>query len=146
MLQCTAYTEVPEIDAIVALTTMQGGPDNPPDALAVDDFLLCELGEHGEHTEHAAQLWTAEIPAVRDLWLFWRDTGTHRTYRFAELPPCLAMNHRLSVANRQGCIFFDRHPAVHSWDVTDPLVDLLTERARQELQHYRDADDQGSAD
>lgn len=134
MLQCTAYTDVPEIDALVALTAMEGGPDNPPDALALDDFLLCELGEHHEHTEHAAQLWTAEIPAVRDLWLFWNGTGTHRTYRFAELPPCPASVRSESVTWGQACVFYNGHPTAHSWDVADPLGDLLTDLARRQVQ------------
>ncbi|MFB6816292.1 hypothetical protein ACFCV8_17305 [Streptomyces sp. NPDC056347] len=134
MLQCTAYTAIPEIDALVALTTMEGGPGNPPDALVLDDHLLCELGEHDDQHEHAAQLWTAEVPAERDLWLFWTGTGSHRTYRFAELPPCPATTHSESVTRGQGCMFYTEHPDAHSWQVTDPLGVLLAERARQEVQ------------
>ncbi|MFB8087181.1 hypothetical protein [Streptomyces sp. NPDC055992] len=135
MLQCTAYTEIPEIDALVALTVMEGGPDQPPDALALCDFLLCELGEHDDQAEHAAQLWTAEIPVMRDLWLFWTDTGT---YRFAELPPCPATAHADSVTRAQACMFYVGHCAHHSWQVTDPLDEVLAERARAEVQRIWD--------
>ncbi|MEU3060623.1 hypothetical protein [Streptomyces subrutilus] len=145
MLQCTAYTEIPKIDALVALTVMEGGPEQPPDALGLsDDFLLCELGEHDEHTEHAAQLWTADAPAVQDLWLFWTGTGTHRTYKFAELPPCPASILRKSVKRGQACLFYVGHPAAHSWRVADPLGQLLDEQARRAVRPMF-SDDQDDA-
>lgn len=146
MLQCTAYTGVPETDTLVALTTMHGGPDNPPHALTPDHFLLCELAEHEEHTEHAAQLWTAEIPAVRDLWLLWTGTSKAETYRFAELSPCPTAFHPKSVTYGQACVLYEQHPAGHSWEVKDPLGDLLEERARQEVQRMREVDDQDGTD
>ncbi len=75
MLQCTALTNIPEIQALVALTTMPGGPDNPPDT-GMDGHALCELGEHdAQHTQHAARLWAVHPPATHDLWLLWTGTG-----------------------------------------------------------------------
>ncbi|MET9656696.1 hypothetical protein [Streptomyces sp. NPDC006510] len=146
MLQCTGCTDVPELDALVALTTMPGGPDNPPDVLALDDFALCELGEHDDRTEHAAQLWKAQLPTAPDLWLFWTGIGTHRAYRLAELPHCPVVVRRLPVGHVRGCTLFVQHPAAHSWDVTDPLDDLLTERAREEVRRlWGDEDDRADA-
>ncbi|PCG86839.1 hypothetical protein CIB93_06360 [Streptomyces sp. WZ.A104] len=145
MLQCTAVTELPEMGARVALMALEGGPGQEAGAKPVpvlDDFLLCELGEHDEETEHAAQLWSADRPAVRDLWMFWTDTGTRRKFRFAELLPCPAVIRRLSVTEGDACVLFDRHPAAHSWDVTDPLADLMAERVRQEVLRERDERDQ----
>ncbi len=88
MLQCTAVTEIPVPEALVALLDLEGGPDDPRDAMADDCFLLCELGEHDESVEHAAHLWTAEPHGEQDLWLLWAGTGAHRVYRFATPPPC----------------------------------------------------------
>ncbi|MGA5043269.1 hypothetical protein [Streptomyces arboris] len=92
MLQCTAVTPVPYHEALLALATMEGGSEHPPDVLAPDEFLLCELGEHDESTEHAAYLWAAETPDVdQDLWLLWTGTGAHRLYRLDVLPLCPAI-------------------------------------------------------
>lgn len=143
MLQCTAYTEIPEIDAFVALTAMEGGPDYPPDVLAVGEFLLCELGEHDDHTEHAAQLWTADTPAIRDLWLFWSGAGALRRCGFAGLPPCPASTCPKSVRHGQMCMFYVGHPAPHSWEVTDPLGSMLDQLARSAVRQklWDDQDD-----
>ncbi|MEU3652066.1 hypothetical protein AB0E67_04305 [Streptomyces sp. NPDC032161] len=139
MLQCTALTDIPEIDTLVALTTMPGGPVNPPDT-CMDGYALCELGvhdrPHGEQTEHAARLWAVDPPATRDLWLFWTGTdhntrvgsGEHRAYRLAELPPCPAVLRNLITGSRCPCALYDRHPAPHSWHITDPLRDLLVQQ------------------
>ncbi|MEU2821549.1 hypothetical protein ABZ763_04500 [Streptomyces bacillaris] len=75
MLQCTAVTEIPVPEALVALLDLEGGPDDPRDAMADDCFLLCELGEHDESVEHATHLWTAEPHGEQDLWLLWAGTG-----------------------------------------------------------------------
>ncbi|WP_411079992.1 hypothetical protein [Streptomyces sp. cmx-18-6] len=139
----------------VVLTAMNAEPGDASGLPELDHFLLCELGEHDERTgkpgqtgqseptEHAAQLWAAEMPAARDLWMFWTDTGTHHKFRFAELAPCPAVIHRLTVGEREACVLFDRHPAAHSWDVTDPLADLMAERVRQEVRRDRGPDDPG---
>ncbi|PZT76628.1 MULTISPECIES: hypothetical protein [unclassified Streptomyces] len=133
MLQCTAYTKIPELDALVALTTMEGGPEQPPDALAFGDHLMCELGEHDDHQEHAAQLWSAEIPAERDLWLLWNGTDANRAYRFTELTPCPALYRPDSVEHCEACVFYAGHPAAHSWNVRDPLGRLLEDIARRHV-------------
>lgn len=96
MLQCTAFATVPEMGALVVLTAMNTEPGPTPHVPGVpqvpelDDVLLCELGEHDDGTEHAAQLWAGEMDAARDLWMFWTDvttdTGMRRKFRFAELP------------------------------------------------------------
>ncbi|MFJ1612269.1 hypothetical protein ACIODT_02275 [Streptomyces sp. NPDC088251] len=147
MLQCTALTDIPELDAFVALLDMENGPDHPPDVLALYDHLLCELGEHDEYTEHAARLWPVELPDVRDLWMFWTGTGAHRVYRFDERPICQAVSRRLPVRHTRVCRLFAQHSATHSWDVTDPLGDLLTDIAREEVRRlYEEADDQDDTD
>ncbi|MFF9321394.1 hypothetical protein ACF1BP_27470 [Streptomyces sp. NPDC014735] len=125
MLQCTALTNIPEIQALVALTTMPGGPDNPPDT-GMDGHALCELG--AQHTQHAAHLWAVDTPTTRDLWLFWTSTGEHRTYRLAELPPCPATLHNPTTGSRSPCMLYDHHPTPHSWHITDPLRDLLVQQ------------------
>lgn len=140
MLQCTAFTELPEMGARVALMGLEDGFGQVSEAPDLDEFVLCELGEHDEGTEHAAQLWSAS--AGRDLWMFWTDAstdaGARRKFRFKELLPCPAVIHRLSVKEGDACVLYDRHPAAHSWDVTDPLADLMAERIREEVRRDRD--------
>lgn len=138
MLQCTGFTELPEMGARVALMGLEGGPGAAPEAPDLDEFLLCELGEHDEGIEHAAQLWSASARAGRDLWMFWTDADQRRTFRFTELLPCPAVIHRLSVKEGDACVLYDRHPAAHSWDVADPLADLMAERIREEVRRDRD--------
>ncbi|MET9094441.1 hypothetical protein [Streptomyces cyaneofuscatus] len=149
MLQCTAFAEVPEMGTLVVLTAMNAEPGptpapavpGVPELPELDDMLLCELGEHDEKTEHAAQLWAGEMAASRDLWMFWTDTdtdtGMRRSFRFAELPPCPAVMRTLATDEREVCVLFDRHSAPHSWDVTDPLADLMAERMREEVERER---------
>ncbi|MEW2067644.1 hypothetical protein [Streptomyces sp. NPDC007346] len=161
MLQCTAFAEVPEMGMLVVLTAMNAEPGPAPgvpgvsgapgvpgvpgaldgpgvtDLPELDDMLLCELGEHDEATEHAAQLWAGEMSATRDLWMFWVDADGRRKFRFAELPPCPAVMRTLATDEREVCVLFDRHAAPHSWDVTDPLADLMAERMREEVERER---------
>ncbi|MYV63629.1 hypothetical protein GTW37_35155 [Streptomyces sp. SID4931] len=137
MLQCTAFTELPEMGARVALMGLEDEPGEATEAPELDDFLLCELGEHEEGVEHAAQLPSVSASGGRDLWMFWTDGDGRRKFRFAELLPCPAVIHRLSVKDGDACVLFDRHPAAHSWDVTDPLADLMAERIREEVRRDR---------
>ncbi|MFH8867555.1 hypothetical protein [Streptomyces griseus] len=139
MLQCTAFTELPEMGARVALMGLPGEPGAASEAPDLDEFLLCELGEHDETIEHAAQLWSASARAGRDLWMFWSEGGGCRKFRFTELLPCPAVIHRLSVRDGEACVLYDRHPAAHSWDVRDPLADLMAERIREDVRRDRDA-------
>ncbi|MFD3974291.1 hypothetical protein [Streptomyces cyaneofuscatus] len=126
MLQCTAVTDVPYHEALLALATMEGGPERPADVLAPDEFLLCELGEHDESVEHAAYLWAAQTPDVdQDLWLLWTGAGAHRVYRLATLPVCPARLRELATRTITPCAYFDHHPDPHSFHVTDPLGDLI---------------------
>ncbi|WDG31276.1 hypothetical protein N7925_24585 [Streptomyces sp. CA-278952] len=142
MLQCTAVTVVPFVEALLALATMEGGPEHPPDVLAQDDFLLCELGEHDEAAEHAAHIWTADVPDVeRDLWLLWAGTGAHRVYRFATLPLCPALLRDLVTRAVTSCAYLDHHPGPHSWTVTDPLGDLITQHIHGEVQRLAGDED-----
>ncbi|MFJ8762673.1 hypothetical protein [Streptomyces cyaneofuscatus] len=156
MLQCTAFAEVPEMGTLVVLTAMHAEPGPTPSVPGVpelpelEDTLLCELGEHDEKTEHAAQLWAGEMAASRDLWMFWTDTdtdtGMRRSFRFAELPPCPAVMRTLATDEREVCVLFDRHSAPHSWDVTDPLADLMAERVREEVERERDGGGRGAGE
>ncbi|CAM5298606.1 hypothetical protein [Streptomyces cyaneofuscatus] len=127
MLQCTAVAPVPYAEALLALATLEGGPEHPPDVLAPDEFLLCELGEHDESVEHAAYLWAARTPDVdQDLWLLYAGTGAHRLYRLDILPLCPARLRGLATHTVTSCAYFDHHPGPHSFFVTDPLGDLIT--------------------
>ncbi|MFE3720999.1 hypothetical protein [Streptomyces cyaneofuscatus] len=127
MLQCTAVTPVPYAEALLALATMKGGPEHPPDVLEPDEFLLCELGEHDESVEHAAYLWAAETPDLdQDLWLLWTGTGAHRLYRLDVLPVCPAILRSFITGTVTACTYFDHHPGPHSFSVTDPLGELIT--------------------
>ncbi|WP_411084309.1 hypothetical protein [Streptomyces sp. cmx-18-6] len=141
MLQCTAVTEIPQGEALVALVDMRGGPDDPEDLLAANNFLLCVLGEHDEETEHAAHLWTAETRGSRDLWFLWAGTAAHRVYRFAVLRMCPASLRNFDEGTVRRCGFFDEHqPRAHSFQVADPLGELLAERARREAQQLIEDD------
>ncbi|MFE2291052.1 hypothetical protein [Streptomyces sp. NPDC059452] len=152
MLQCTAFAEVPPMGALVVLTAMNTEPGRTPVMPELDEMLLCELGEHDKETEHAAQLWAAEMSAARDLWMFWTDTdtdtGMRRKFRFAEVPPCLAVLRDLATDEGEACLLFDRHSAPHSWHVTDPLADLVAEQVREEVRRERggDGDEDGDGD
>ncbi|MEI7030679.1 hypothetical protein [Streptomyces pratensis] len=141
MLQCTAVTDVPLAECLLALTTMEGGPDHPPGVLARDDFLLCELAEHDESAEHAAHLWTAGTPDDRDLWFLWSGSGAHRVHRLDTVPLCPARLRDLATRTVTTCAFFNRHPGPHSWAVTDPLGELIAERICQEVQRLASQDD-----
>ncbi|MBD2828067.1 hypothetical protein ID875_06405 [Streptomyces globisporus] len=65
MLQCTAITNLPHDEALPALLAMDDCPDDAEDLLDDKPYVLCELGEHDETTEHAARLWTAETEPPR---------------------------------------------------------------------------------
>jgi len=125
VLQCTAVTEVPLSDALVALATMDGGSDDPSHDLSLNHFLLCELGEHDARTEHAALLSPAEVPQRPALWFFWTGSGTDRVHRVVTVPWCPAVLRNFDIDSVLQCAFFDHHTAPHSWCVTDPLSDLI---------------------
>ncbi|WP_432149169.1 hypothetical protein [Streptomyces sp. bgisy029] len=88
---------------------------------------MCELGEHDEATEHAAHLWTADTPEDQDLWFLWTGSGAHRLYRLDVLPLCPAVLRHLATGAIAVCEYFDHHPGPHSFSVTDPLGELITE-------------------
>ncbi|MGW2842403.1 hypothetical protein ACWCWD_32015 [Streptomyces sp. NPDC001493] len=152
MLQCTAVHRIPEIDALVALTTMEGAPEQPADHLSLlDEYALCELGEHAEDVEHAAFIGGAEDGSDIELWMYW-DDGLPA--RFEESRSCRAVMWLISRPDRADrCTLPPGHPSGHSWDVTDPLGDLLDEAARRAVSPLLDerpdghmdehADDQG---
>lgn len=145
MLQCTAVTPVPFAEALLALATMEGGPEHPADVLDQDDFLLCELGEHDESVEHAGHLWAADIPGEdQDLWLRWTGSGTHRVYRLDVLPLCPALLRDFVMRTVTLCAYFDHHPGPHSFSVTDPLGELISGHVHADAQRL--ASEDGSAD
>ncbi|MBV7248265.1 hypothetical protein [Streptomyces sp. MW-W600-10] len=143
MLQCTAVTDVPFFEALLALADMEGGPRHPPDVLGQDDFLLCELGEHDEAAEHAAHLWAADVPDGddRDLWFLWTGAGAHRVYRFGTLPLCPALLRDLATRAATPCAYFDHHPGPHSFSVTDPLGDLISQHVHSEVRRLTAEED-----
>ncbi|MFD6421675.1 hypothetical protein [Streptomyces sp. NPDC060198] len=130
MLQCTAVCRIPEIDALVFLTAMKGAPEQPVDHLSLlDEYALCELGEHAEDVEHAAFIGGAEDGSQVDLWMYWDDGLPPR---FAESRSCRAVTWLISLPHSvDRCTLPPGHPPGHSWDVTDPLGDLLDEAARR---------------
>ncbi|MBK6044251.1 hypothetical protein [Streptomyces sp. MBT55] len=133
MLQCTAVTQVPYAEALLALATMEGGPEHPPDAVEPEEFVLCELGDHDESAEHAGHLWTADTPDDQDLWLLWSGTGAHRVHRLDMLRLCPAVLRELATRTVTTCAFFDHHPGPHSFSVTDPLGDLIAAHVHSEV-------------
>ncbi|MDJ1644509.1 hypothetical protein [Streptomyces pakalii] len=143
VLQCTAVTDTPITHALVALVEMPGGPDDPDDHLADRPYVLCELGEHDEDTEHAAHLWTAETEPPQHLWFRWTESGSGLRvhHRFVILPGCPARFINIDEGYRQWCGFPDEHPGDHSFRITDPLRDALAERARLEAQRLISEDD-----
>ncbi|WP_345982090.1 hypothetical protein [Streptomyces sp. DSS69] len=140
MLQCTAVTRLPLSEVLTTLVTMPLGPDAPPEDFTLDQYVLCELGEHDAVTDHAALLCPAENPDRPALWFFWTGTSTDRTHRITTAPWCPAVLRNLSTDAVLGCSLFASHPTGHSWDVTDPLADLIAGAADA------DTDDDASDD
>lgn len=141
MLQCTAVTQVPYPETLLALATMEGGPTHPPDIVEPEDFVLCELGDHDESAEHAAHLWTADTSDDRDLWFLWSGTGAHRVHRLDTLPLCPAVLRELATRAVTLCAYFDHHPGPHSFSVTDPLGDLIAEHVHSEVRRLVSEDE-----
>ncbi|MEU1169883.1 hypothetical protein [Streptomyces microflavus] len=136
MLQCTAVTYTPITEAVIALTTLEGEPVHPEDVL-LEEFVLCELPEHDETAEHAAQLYVGETREDQDLWLFWTGTDAHRIYRLEALAMCPARLHDRHTGLTRRCIFFYNHrPRDHSFFVTDPLRQALAEEIRAGLRDH----------
>ncbi|MFD3954892.1 MULTISPECIES: hypothetical protein [Streptomyces] len=121
VLQCTAVTRIPLDDTLTALITLPGEHPTPT------PYALCELGEHPTPTDHAALLRPADNPDRPALWLFWTGTGTPDTptHRIDTAPWCPATLHHLTNNATLPCSLFNRHPTGHSWDITDPLGDLI---------------------
>ncbi|WP_257001963.1 hypothetical protein [Streptomyces sp. WZ.A104] len=117
VLQCTAVTPAPPY-----LTHHLHLP-----CLSHLSYLLCELGEHDQRTEHAARLGAAETPDAPAPWFFWTGTGPERVHRAEAVPWCPAVLRHLGTGVVRRCTFFDHHTSPHSWGVTDPLGDLIAE-------------------
>ncbi|MFJ9110763.1 hypothetical protein [Streptomyces sp. NPDC102283] len=123
MLQCTAVTLLPP-EAVLRLPS--AGLDDSGDP---EPYVLCELGEHdGPHTEHAAFLRPGRTPDSAAQWFFWTGDGPERAHRTGSAHWCPALLRRLDTDVVRRCAFFDHHTAPHSWDVGDPLGDLIAER------------------
>ncbi|AXI73874.1 hypothetical protein DTW94_23380 [Streptomyces cavourensis] len=121
MLQCTAVTRIPLDDTLTALITLPGEHHTPT------PYALCELGEHPTPTDHAALLRPADNPDHPALWLFWTATHTPDTptHRIDTAPWCPATLHHLTNNTTLPCSLYHQHPTSHSWDITDPLADLI---------------------
>ncbi|MFD4028526.1 hypothetical protein ACFWRV_34180 [Streptomyces sp. NPDC058576] len=123
MLQCTAVTLLPPAAVLRLLAPGTDDPDDP------EPYVLCELGTHDDqHPEHAAYLRPGRTPDSPALWFFWTGSGTERAHRAEPAPWCPAVLRRLDSGLVRRCALFDHHIASHSWDVTDPLGDLIAER------------------
>ncbi|MFJ1592469.1 hypothetical protein ACIOD0_19800 [Kitasatospora albolonga] len=118
-------TPAPLNDVLLALTTMESGPDNPLTALPPAHYVLCELGEHDTRTEHAALLCPGGTPHRPALWLLWTGTDTDRTHRITTIPWCPTVLRILDTDSALPCSLLNHHTGDHSWNVTDPLSDLL---------------------
>ncbi|MFE2290532.1 hypothetical protein [Streptomyces sp. NPDC059452] len=118
-------TRIPLGEVTVALVTLGGGPDDPPDDFTLDHYVLCELGEHTPLTEHAALISPADTPHRPALWFLWTGTDTDRTHRITTVPWCPAVLRILATASALPCSLFNHHTGAHSWSVTDPLGDLI---------------------
>ncbi|MEV3897314.1 hypothetical protein [Streptomyces anulatus] len=145
MLQCTAVTQIPYAEVLLALATMGGGPEHPPDVVEPEDFVLCELADHDESAEHAAHLWTADTPDDRDLWFLWSGTGAHRVHRLDTLRLCPAVLREPATRTVTTCAYFDHHTGPHSFSVTDPLGDLIAEHVHSEVRRLVSEDDASDA-
>ncbi|MFJ6612601.1 hypothetical protein ACIQPT_20255 [Streptomyces sp. NPDC091289] len=113
MNQCTAVALLPPPDHVVALSV----PGHRPEA----GHVLCELGE-GHDGDHAAMLWDEGGRPGRGVWAWWNAERA----RLAPLPWCSALDTR-----NEACGLFGGHPAGHSWEVTDPTDEAIT----QEIAH-----------
>ncbi|MFJ2025803.1 hypothetical protein ACIODW_18660 [Streptomyces sp. NPDC087897] len=136
MLQCTAVTALPPDEALAALVSMEGGPDDADDLLHDKPYVLCELGEHREAVEHAARLWTAETEPPASLWFLWTDSsGGHRVHhRLVTLALCPVRIHHVRENYRQWCGLYDHHPGNHSFHVRDPLRDAHHAQIRRDAE------------
>ncbi|RLV66501.1 hypothetical protein STAN_2022 [Streptomyces sp. CBMAI 2042] len=146
MLQCTALTRLPLSEVLTALVTMPYGPDAPPDDFTLDHYVLCELGEHRADIDHAALLCPAENPDRPALWFFWSGTDTDRTHRITTAPWCPAVLRHLRTDAALPCSLFTGHPTGHSWDITDPLADLIAGAAGADTDTDTDTDTDASDD
>ncbi|WP_416970363.1 hypothetical protein [Streptomyces sp. 4F14] len=120
-LQCTAFTEVPQVDGAAALLAIPEIEDDWWEVLP--EVALCELGEHDETTEHAVVLWYNLDLARPRLWMVrWTDVGRFAIHRFETAAQCLARTPGV-----EECLFFAGHPLGHSWEVKDPVMATLEE-------------------
>ncbi|MDW4913214.1 MULTISPECIES: hypothetical protein [Streptomyces] len=122
VLQCTAVTALPP-EEVQRLRASEDGPEEP------EPYVLCELGAHdGQDTEHAAYLVPGRTPESPAVWFFWAGGEPERVHRSAYVPWCPAILRQVDTGVVRRCNLFDRHGAAHSWDVADPLGDLVAGR------------------
>ncbi|QKW42896.1 hypothetical protein [Streptomyces microflavus] len=110
MNQCTAVALLPPPDHLVALSL----PGHRPEA----GHVLCELGG-GHDDRHAAMLWDEGGRPGSAVWVRWKGSGTAT---LTPLPWCPALDLR-----NEACELFATHPSSHSWHITDPTDDAITE-------------------
>ncbi|MFD7745807.1 hypothetical protein ACFV2V_28515 [Streptomyces sp. NPDC059698] len=123
MLQCTAVTALPPEDLLRLLAADEDGPVDP------EPYVLCELGAHDDQgTEHAAYLVPGRTPDSPALWFFWIGSEPERAHRTAYVPWCPVILRQVATGIVRRCTLHEGHSAAHSWDVADPLGDLVAER------------------
>ncbi|MGA5000583.1 hypothetical protein ACPCB7_21425 [Streptomyces arboris] len=125
MNQCTAVALLPPPDHLLALAA----PGHRPEA----GYVLCELGE--EHDDqHAAMLWDEGGRPGSAVWVRWKGSGLAR---LTPLPWCPARDPR-----NEACELFAGHPSAHSWGITDPTDEAITQALVRQHPHlfpeYRD--------
>ncbi|KAB2588426.1 hypothetical protein [Streptomyces arboris] len=125
MNQCTAVALLPPPDHLLALAA----PGHSPEA----GYVLCELGE--EHDDqHAAMLWDEGGRPGSAVWVRWKGSGLAR---LTPLPWCPALDPR-----NEACELFAGHPSAHSWGITDPTDEAITQALVRQRPHlfpeYRD--------
>ncbi|MGW5067783.1 hypothetical protein ACWEQJ_16965 [Streptomyces cyaneofuscatus] len=127
MNQCTAVALLPPPDHLVALSPAGHRPEA--------GHVLCELGE--EHDDqHAAMLWDEGGRPGSAVWVRWTGSGLAK---LTPLPWCPAHDTR-----NEACELFAAHPSRHSWDITDPTHEAITQLLAKQHPHlfpeYRDTD------
>ncbi|MFG3406845.1 hypothetical protein [Streptomyces sp. NPDC048142] len=131
MLQCTAVALLKPPDFLFAVSAVSV-PGSCPEA----GHVLCELGE--DHVDdHATMLWDEGGRPGSAVWVRWNTECSAR--RLVSYSWCSARD-----ARREACELFAGHRSAHSWSVTDPTDEAITQTLAalhpQLFPEYRDGE------